>query len=219
MGFSSNALDVGKIVKKWQPLVMAALQNAADRIRSGNANDALLRWFGDNSADFQSEARRKIATMRSQANVRTIKVGRRGVVKQAGGGIGRGDAGENAAAFPSTGTVTFKVRSLPGSSTTRDSRFAGNNMFISSAWGSLPDYLPMTGGTVDAGGWNQSKMNTFVHELSHLLMGTEDVSVGGYTVYGAQRAELLAANLPDGAKVNAENWGIFVEAVGHHEAS
>jgi hypothetical protein len=58
----------------------------------------------------------------------------------------------------------------------------------------------------------QSQFETLVHELSHLVLNTNDETLSsGVTAYGGSNARTLAAQSPDKAKNNAENWGFFIE--------
>ena len=63
----------------------------------------------------------------------------------------------------------------------------------------------------------QDKFETLVHELSHVILGTEDVPLqNGATAYQADNARALARQTRGkvdrrSAYNNAENWGFFVE--------
>lgn len=195
------------LVKLHTPL-MSALAFSADRVRSGQADTALQRWFGDVTPAWKKEVETTLRKWRSNINVRSIRVGFATL----------DDRGSNAAAYAAR-TLDFSKK-LAGTG-------ADDNMNLDTGFSSLPEYLPrMPDGTVDASGWNQSKFETIVHELSHLFLNTTDVVLradadGNPTkeAYGAKRAAKLAANNPAAAKTNAENWGIFVEAVGVHKSS
>ncbi|MGB3244413.1 MAG: M35 family metallo-endopeptidase [Sulfitobacter sp.] len=203
MGLNAIANNVQADVSKLSPFVMGALQSAAERVASGAANAAMTRWFGDNSGGFRTTLAKDIRRMRSQINVRTINVGFEKLNDR--------DSTTNASAWPSAGKIGF-----------------GNNMAhvgASSAvdldmnFKNLPMFLPLAAGAIDSTAAHQSKLNTLIHELSHLLVGTDDEFINGAEAYGAQAAEAIAAaNVPD-AKNNAENWGIFIEAVGHHNTT
>jgi len=62
------------------------------------------------------------------------------------------------------------------------------------------------------GSSNQSQVGTLVHEISHLLGGTQDIvdPNSGDVVYGATAAKALAAQFPALAVNNAENYGFYV---------
>lgn len=60
----------------------------------------------------------------------------------------------------------------------------------------------------------ESRSSTMVHELSHLLLigGTNSLEKD-YDIYGAAGAEKLAAEDPERAQRNAENYALFFEDV------
>ena len=55
----------------------------------------------------------------------------------------------------------------------------------------------------------QSRVGTFIHELSHIVGNTEDEVVNGTTMYGRDNARILADRFPDQAVKNAENYGFY----------
>ena len=57
----------------------------------------------------------------------------------------------------------------------------------------------------------QDQFETLVHELSHLIMATDDVEYNGEKAYGGDSARELARNDSAKAQKNAENMGFFVE--------
>ena len=65
-----------------------------------------------------------------------------------------------------------------------------------------------------AGTENQSQVGTLLHEISHLLGGTNDEADPGTGVvaYGAAAAKALATNHPALAVNNAENYGFYISA-------
>lgn len=62
----------------------------------------------------------------------------------------------------------------------------------------------------------QSKLGAFIHELTHVLLGVDDYQFGPATFYGTANAQYLSRRRPLNAQGNAENWCIFIEALGHH---
>ncbi len=187
--------------------LMDGLQTAAERVQSGQADAACQRWFGDNTGPWKTQLHRTLRQLRSNINVRTIKVGFAPL----------DDRGANAAAWRNNG-LAFSTP-LGGAGTV-------DNMNLDVGFNSLPTYLPLNGGQVDASFYSQSKFETLVHELSHLFLNTKDVPTKwepdgsvAKEAYGAKRAAKLAVADPAKAKRNAENWGIFVEAVGVHKSS
>lgn len=194
------------LVKLQAPL-MSGLETAAARVQGGQADAACQRWFGDTSQAWKKELATTLRKWRSNINVRTIKVGF----------APRDDRGANAASWRTKNGLDFSTQ-LNGTGT-------NDHMNLDEGFSSLPEYLPLQGGVVDATFYSQSKYETLVHELSHLLLNTKDVPVGFDSdgdvkeAYGAKRSAKLAINDPAKAKRNAENWGIFVEAVGIHKSS
>ena len=55
----------------------------------------------------------------------------------------------------------------------------------------------------------EEKVLTFVHEFTHMTLGTGDVSVGGKDMYGETNCTNLAKTSPDLAFTNAENWALY----------
>ena len=204
MGFYYTGKYTSGLLSRYD--VYQAIQNCIQRVEQNKADAALSRWFGDNSQNFKNEVRKKLNILRSRINLMQINVGFEDMKTR--------NKFTNAAAY--TGAVT----SLDPTS---NPNVGNRHVFLDLNFKKLPNYLPLSGGQIDASGYNQSQFETFVHELSHLILATEDVTYlqGGntYTAYGAQRALLIATHLPDEAKKNAENWGIFVEACGYYETS
>jgi Lysine-specific metallo-endopeptidase len=213
MGFAFlNNTDVQLLVQPLTSPLMSALEEAAKRVDNGQANAACARWFGDTSAAFKKDLARDLRRMRSAINVKSITVGFMELDQR--------DVDTNAAAwndkqrhvdlgdsFNHTGTNAFGQKRAM--------------VYINLGFRGMPTYLQRLGdGTIDAADGYQSKFETLVHELSHFLLGTRDKKLtSGNAAYGAKRAVKLVAQDPAKAKSNAENWGIFVEAVGVHKAS
>lgn len=66
---------------------------------------------------------------------------------------------------------------------------------------------------------DQTQIETFIHELSHVAAGTKDMERADHTpnpqpCYGRVNALALAQNFPDQAQDNAENYGFFIVEVG-----
>ncbi|HSB80373.1 MAG TPA: M35 family metallo-endopeptidase, partial [Candidatus Methylomirabilis sp.] len=51
---------------------------------------------------------------------------------------------------------------------------------------------------------------SIVHEFTHILCGTEDETVGKEEQYGLTKCLTLAADHPDQARQNADNWSYFI---------
>jgi hypothetical protein len=182
--------------------VLTALTTCVSRIRAGQASAALFRWFGDNSPAWTQDALRRVDKMRSVLNLQNITLGFEWLSMRG--------ATTNAAAFPNS-VPNINPTSLVNTS-------QGMQVNLDEGFNRLPNYLGLTATRiVDTTGYHQSKLNTVLHELSHAILGTVDAPNGA--CYGAQNARQLATNNSTAAKLNAENWGIFVEACGHHKAS
>ena len=147
--------------------------------------------------------------MRSVVNIKTIRVSFQALATRS--------TGENAAAWNDQG----KHLNLGDSfSHVRAHSGITSEVYLNEAFSGLPNYLTKLGNnTIDDSFWNQSKFETIVHETSHLILGTDDETYRGRTAYGARRAARLARHRVTKAKNNAENWGIFIEAVGINKSS
>jgi hypothetical protein len=184
-------------------LIMTALNTCVDRVGKNQADAALTRWFGDSSPAWKKDVAKRLSLMKSIINLQEVHVEFTRLADR--------DAGTNAAAAP--GLLTSID---PGKAQT----FKGRNVRLDVAFHHLPSRLPLTGGTINAGGYYQSKLETILHELSHAILSTNDEDLAnGNTAYGAQQAAALAVENPALAKTNAENWGIFIEACGVHKTS
>lgn len=66
---------------------------------------------------------------------------------------------------------------------------------------------------------DQTQIETFLHELSHIAAGTKDMERADHTpnpqpCYGRVNALNLATNFPAQARNNAENFGFFIAEIG-----
>jgi hypothetical protein len=192
--------------------VMDTIKAALERVKSGAADAALFRWFGDNSLAWRTQAANRIERLRRVFNLQNIAIGFANLSDR--------NQGENANALP--GGITGINPALVG-------QYHANNtlnpILLNESFRRLPSYLPVTGtGIVDTSGWNQSRLETVLHEMSHLILTTADERppagpYAGVEAYGAQRARSLATLYPAQAQNNAENWGIFIEACGRNRSS
>jgi hypothetical protein len=184
-------------------LVMSALNACIERVEKNQADAALMRWFGDSSPAWKKEIRKKLSSLKSIINLQDVHVEFTSLKDR--------DAGTNAAAAPGLLTSIDPAQAQT---------FKGRNVRLDVAFHQLPSRLSLTGGTIDASFYNQSKFETIIHELSHAVLSTNDEDLAnGKTAYGAKRAAALATQDSALAKTNAENWGIFVEACGVHKSS
>jgi hypothetical protein len=196
--------------------VVPALNNCIKRIKQNQANAALLRWFGDASAAYKATLIDDLEKLRRICNLQDIAVRFRDVQDH--------DRGENAAGYVGSATSIDprRMRYYDGQSIVQNVGFTGGSVFLNVHFSSMNMYLPYVGGvpgTVDSTAWHQSRFETFVHELSHVVLSTADHTFNGQHAYGRQNAAALAVFSPALAKTNAENWGIFIEAVGVKNAS
>lgn len=211
MGLLANSPYLKGTVSTLGPMVMNSLEKAASRLGTTAADAAALRWFGDNSAPFKRTLASDLRRMRSVINVNTITIGQEDARLR--------NSGTNASAWTANGKVGLGGSVYSAGGNKGSHGFDARNVFIDGNFRSLPRFLPMTGGTVDASAWHQSQLNTLIHELTHLLIGTADEVGNSGDAYGTQRAAALAISNSVKAKNNAENWGIFIEACGYHLTS
>jgi len=206
--------------------VLETVRECITRIEKNQATAALTRWFGDSSPAFKTKLKKDLEKYRRIINLQNVKVGFRDLNERqvydptrarAPGRTGQGGFvsvvdGENAAA-------------LPGSLTSIDpgtgSNYKGRHVLLNEEFKTLPTYLPRTGaGLIDSSDYYQSKFNTLLHEISHVILNTNDELLNnGDEAYGAENAETLVGESTALAYTNAENWGIFIEACGYHKTS
>ena len=148
-------------------VVITAINDSTTRIRRGQADAALLRWFGDSSPAWKQTALQRLEQLRRIINLQEISIG--------------------------------------------VSRLADRDI---------------TGGVVDTGVYdpqvsnNQSQFETVIHELTHVILSTNDEKLANNDdAYGTNRALQLAGQNMALAKTNAENWGCFIEACGKFKGS
>ncbi|MDV6034726.1 MAG: hypothetical protein F9B45_32465 [Phycisphaera sp. RhM] len=169
------------------PEIIRTLRTISGTIRAGNA--ASQTWFGDNGAAWIQELKRKLNRMASVINLQSIAVH--------GSELNRRGGGTYAAAQrPAGGWGDY----------TSVSASQGQNfhMRLDNNWNNSPLYATATNA--------DSKFQTLVHELTHLILDTEDEEYDGEDAYGVAACQGLAADDPATAKTNADNWGYFVES-------
>jgi hypothetical protein len=180
-------------VARFQPEIMRALANAATLTRNGSAAAMCDLWFGDSAGPFMGRLSRGLGKFRSIINTQQINV--------VFAPLGEREKYENAAAYyPAGGWGEHLDFANAGKQ--------GFTMHLNEGFNSLPIYCVPDPQTASG----QSKFETIVHELSHLILGTDDEVHAGQTAYGADAARDLAKASPHKAKNNAENWGLFVES-------
>ena len=162
--------------------ILSAIKNCASRIKTGQADPALQRWFADTSPAWKQTAQQRLEQLRKIINLQEISIGVSTLADR--------DTSENANAL--TGGATSIV---PGTNTPDPLPLVQLN----SAFLTLPRYLPRNGGAVDAGVYNpnlsnnQSKFESVIHELTHVILSTNDEQLtNGDEAYGTNRALTLA---------------------------
>ena len=230
MGLVANNPATQTQIRPALDKLMDGLQFAAVRTANGQADAAITRWFGADAVVQKASLAATIRRFRSNINLKTITVGFEAMKVNANFSKTKGADGKtqvispkfirsqgmNAAAYASSDSnVSLSLNDLlshapPGEAPVE----------LGEGYRSLPLLLPLSGGQIDASGWIQSQFETLVHELSHLLLGTVDVTyTDGSTAYGTQSAALLATFGSTHAFRNAENWGIYIEAAGVQKVS
>jgi hypothetical protein len=194
--------------------ILDALQKARAGLDDASARVPLETWFGIDSTSGSFEKykfARNLAAMRSKLLCCPISLTLQP----------RDPApDENASAYPiglkGTGARNslqlydkLVARNLEGFNASAKSAVAlGANFVNLPDYGEQPLYQFGLGSRFSA----QDKFETLVHELSHLILQTDDEKLAnGKTAYGAQRALKLVQEDPARAQNNAENWGFFVE--------
>ncbi len=181
-----------KTISTLSPGIMAALQRAAGDCATGSAGPACQRWFGDASAVFQTQLAARLRRFRSVLNLQHIDVVFATLAER--------NSNENAAAYePNDGWASYL--------STAASQGQDFTLHLNEAFTRLPIYAQPDVATTTG----QSQFETLVHELSHLIIGTDDETLGANTAYGGHLARQLAVADVAKAKNNAENWGLFVE--------
>jgi hypothetical protein len=192
MGLVPNALGPADqaVVRKLEPEIVATLRLASDKVRGGRANEALRRWFGDDSQVWRYEVARKLGKMASVVNTTPIEVSFTHKDKRSTGTVAAAKRPKE-----SWGDYTNMTKA-------QGPDFTGQNFRVrlDIGWNRRPTH---TAG-VQPG---QSKFKTLVHELTHLILNTDDVT----PAYGVQNCRNKATHHPADAKRNADNWAFFVQ--------
>ncbi len=171
------------VLRKLEPEIIKTLRNASSTIRQGNAESLL--WFGDNTQNWISRVSRDLNKMASILNTKPIEV-----------------VGTNWKQR-STNTTAAAKRPTGGWNQYTNMTYAQGRNFrirLDIAWNSRPLFRP---GNVPG----VSKFHTIVHELTHLILNTDDVA----PAYGVNNCQNKANTNPNNAKRNADNWAFFVD--------
>lgn len=195
------ALSQKTVVKSLEVDMLSALQKTRGKIAAGQASAALTRWFGANSTALANSVKGKVARMRSVLLNRTSKC--------LDGEKSR-PAGTNAEALGyDTGLFDGGI-----SEADRVARMLDDDDSIHIG----PNFksLPRTASGAASGWTGQDQLETLLHELSHIVLGTDDEKLddNATTAYGSANARLLAVQSEARAQNNAENWGFFIEECG-----
>jgi len=161
--------------------VVPGLRQVAQIISRGGALDESDMWFGDSASSWMNRLAVNLNRMASIVNMETITVIFRPLKHRKGNFA--------AAAPPTGGWGTY--------TTLQDAR--GQNFTLKLDTGFNETVLYRTRTNLD------SQFQTFVHEITHMLLNTDDIAVG------QKRSRMLVRESPFRAKNNADNWGYFVE--------
>lgn len=190
MGFVTTGLGPtdSAIVSRMGPEIVRVLRKASAEIQQGRGRAESTRWFGDTADPWMTRLQNALNKMASVVNVTDISVGFESLNDRSG-------------AFAAAYTPTGGWNNYADIASAQGRNF---KIRLDTAWNSTPQYRPL-GTPAD------SQFCTLVHELTHLVLGTEDVEKGGVTMYGVDNAKHLASTSAYDAKDNADNWGYFVE--------
>jgi len=173
-----------QILRRLEPEILRTLRTASSRIRRGQGRAECQQWFGDQSQAWMASVGRDLNKMASILNTKRIEV--------------RGTHWKKR----STRTVAAAWEPAQGWDRYTGMTKAQNQDFhisLDIAWNSRPLFRPGNNPGV-------SKFHTIVHELTHLVLNTDDVK----PAYGVQNC-LNKASTPARAKRNADNWAFFVD--------
>ena len=166
--------------------VVPRLRQVAQITARGGGLDESDMWFGDSSQSWMNRVKLNLNRMASVVNLETITVIFRPIAHRKGSFA--------AAAPPQGGWGTY--------TTLQDARRRDFTLKLDTGFNEAPLWRTRT--NLD------SQFQTFVHEITHMLLNTDDLAVG------QKRSRMLARQSSFRAKNNADNWGYFVEECIHH---
>ena len=190
MGFTTTGLESKDhdVIVSLGNAIPRAMRSAAVHIRDNT--DLSKRWFGDNDICWIFELQRKLNRFATIIEIHTINI------------IWITNAGHY---------ENYVAMSLPPPygwrDNTRDDNYWDLNqqpetttfkIALGSGWHERPMFRNPANSC--------SQFQTIVHELSHLLVGTDDIT-SGYN-----RCQKYANNNSNFAKKNADSWGFFIES-------
>jgi len=161
--------------------VVPELRAVSQLVARGGGRAESDMWFGDSAGPWMHRLSATLNRMATVVNLEQIEVRFRPLKHR------KGDFA--AARRPAGGWGTYtSVQAARGQ------RFL---LQLDTAWNETPLWRTRT--ALD------SQFQTFVHEITHMLLDTDDIA------YGQQQCRMLAKRSPYAAKNNADNWGYFVE--------
>lgn len=168
-----------------EPEVVRTLRKTAIHIQKGQGKTESLLWFGDDSDVWMKTLSHNLDKMASITNCKPIEV-----------------VGTNWKARSKNTSAAAKQPTGGWAKYTKMSGAQNRNFRIrlDIAWNAKPLYRPSNTPGL-------SKFHTIVHELTHLVLNTDDVS----PAYGEINCKNKATNNPNNAKRNADNWAFFVD--------
>jgi len=189
MGLTATGLGPADqaIVRIMAPEIIRALRSASEKIREGD--EYSKRWFGDSSALWINCLRIKLNRMASVINLQSIDIH--------GSPLNERNDDWFASVYRRADRRRDYTENMGQRGFITLSQGQDFNISLELKWNNAPNYR--VGSILD------SKFQTLVHELSHLILNTRD------EVYGSIRCRGLALTNSRLAKITADNWGYFVE--------
>jgi len=189
MGISSSGLGPAdqQLVSKLGPEIIRALRKASAELTAGDARSSA--WFGDASNAWIQQVKQNLHRMASVINIQRIDVH--------GSQWKQRSKGTSAAAHQPASGWRDNTAVVGNTGFITRSQNQGFNIELDIAWNRSPTYK--TSANLD------SKFEILVHELTHLILDTEDEA------YGKTKCHALATTSPARAKKNADSWGYFIE--------
>jgi hypothetical protein len=184
MSFVMSGLGPGDqgSITTLSPIIITTLRNISSNILRGGGKNESAKWFGDSAGPWMQRLGQNLNKMATVVNTKDINISFRDLDHRKGSFA--------AASAPASGWGTY----------TSVADAQGQNFVIrlDTAWNKAPLYSP-------PGAPGDSMFQTLVHEITHLLLDTNDHA------YGVASSLQLAKSSPYKAKDNADNWGYFVE--------
>lgn len=170
-----------KFVLQLSPMILNTLHTAASTIQRGGGTKESTGWFSDSSKPWMTQLASDLSHFASIFNLEKISIGFRPLARRKGSYA--------AAQMPEDGWGKYTQLSK--------ARGQGFTVMLDTMWNQTP--------LIRTAGGQDSMFQTLVHELTHLVIGTEDEQ------YSFDPCLELAKRAPAKAKINADSWGYFVE--------